>query len=131
MDNTYNDHRALSVSIPPWGTPDPHKSTLPNNPTTRDHPPFLLPIPKPHIDIYRQGDTNAKSTHDKTSDTLQRFPTSDTTTTKYIDKATSMVILTIGYYTHGAYFSRTVRLIPCGCDADPSYLGTVRAPSSL
>jgi hypothetical protein len=32
-----------------------------NIPTTRNHPPFTLPIPKPLIDLYQLGDHDTKS----------------------------------------------------------------------
>ena len=53
INTTYSDHKAITASILKVGNPTPqiqHHTT--NMPTTRNHPPFTLPTPKPLIDLY-------------------------------------------------------------------------------
>ncbi len=74
--------KALALELPQIGDIQPHKAerNLPN-PTTRSHPPFILPIPQHLIDHYRQGnDTASELTHQSTQTTTTLLA-SDTTTT--------------------------------------------------
>ena len=61
INTTYSDHGAISASISQVRNSTPqiqHHTT--NISTTRNHPPFTLPIPKPLIDLYRLGDHDTK-----------------------------------------------------------------------
>ncbi len=55
MHTKYNDHKALLAEISQVGDPIAHTLKVDTHPTTRDHPPFILPIPKPLIDLYQRG----------------------------------------------------------------------------
>jgi hypothetical protein len=60
-DTTCSDHRALTANIPQVGNPTAQtKHNTTNITTTRNHPPFTLPIPKPLIDLYQLGDDATK-----------------------------------------------------------------------
>ena len=50
IDTNHSDRLALTTHIPHIGNLATHSSPTPSNiPTTCDHPPFLLPIPRPLI----------------------------------------------------------------------------------
>jgi hypothetical protein len=86
----YGDHKALALGLPQIGDIQPHKAerNLPK-PTTRSHPPFILPIPQNLIDQYRLGnDTTSELTHQATHTTTALLA-SDTTTTNQIDTYTA------------------------------------------
>jgi hypothetical protein len=53
LGTEYSDHKALLVEISQIGDPTPHILKVDTYPTTRDLPPFNLPIPKPLIDLYQ------------------------------------------------------------------------------
>jgi len=84
---------ALTLHIPQIGddTLSLTTTTLPI-PTTRDHHPFILPIPRPLIDLYRLGDANTQPTLEKASDDLHELTSSNDTTTTHIVKAAKYVI---------------------------------------
>ena len=70
----HSDHRALTASIPQTGenpTQTPHTTTP--IPTTRTHPPFLLPIPKPLIDLYQLGNAGTSKAHQDASTYLAKL----------------------------------------------------------
>ena len=71
----YSDHHALYLEIPQQGEPNPQTSPATQIPTTRDHPPFILPIPKPPIDLYQLGNDNTRSSIPKTLDTVHHLYT--------------------------------------------------------
>jgi hypothetical protein len=99
-NTTYNDHRALTANIPQVGNPTPQiKHHTTSIPTTRNHPPFTLPIPKPLIDLYQLGDNASKLALDEAQTLLSSLRTS-TTTTKDIDNAAKLVLHTITQYHH-------------------------------
>ena len=71
-DTNHSDYRALPAHMPiirKIAIPSP--PTSPNIPTTRDHPPFLLPIPKPLIELYQLGNITTQQAHTVASNTLQ------------------------------------------------------------
>jgi hypothetical protein len=95
----YGDHKALALELPQIGDIQPHKAerNLPN-PTTRSHPPFILPIPQNLIDQYRLGnDTASELTHQSTQTTTALLA-SDTTTTDQIDTAAASVMTLLHNY---------------------------------
>jgi hypothetical protein len=94
----YNDHQAPLATIPQIGYPNPHTSSTPTFPTTRDHPPFILPIPKPLIDLYQLGDGNTRTTQQEALLTLQQLIDSNQIATDQIDKAAKLIIDTIDGY---------------------------------
>jgi hypothetical protein len=47
----FSDHKSLLAEIPQIGDLTPVPPMVDTYPTTRDHPPFILPIPKPLIDL--------------------------------------------------------------------------------
>ena len=67
-------------------------------PTTRNHPPFTLPIPKPLIDLYQLGDNATKLVLEKAQITLDFLSTFTNTTTNDIDNAATLVIHTLTQY---------------------------------
>ena len=52
LNTEYNDHKALLAQV---GDPILHTHMVDTYTTTRDHPLFTLPIPKPLIDLYQLG----------------------------------------------------------------------------
>jgi hypothetical protein len=83
-------------------TPPTHKKI----PTTRDHPPFILPIPKPLIDLYQLGDATTRPALEEAKRLSSDLNVSHETTTKDIDKAAKLVIIAIQNYhklVHTAY----------------------------
>jgi hypothetical protein len=73
-------------------------TTTPPIPTTKDHTPFILPIPKPLVDLYQLGDANTQSALEKASDYLQEHTSSNDTTTTHIDKAAKYGITMMNTY---------------------------------
>ena len=54
QNTKYSDHCALTATIPQIGdSPTQNLPTTTPIPTTRSHPPFILPIPKQLIDLYK------------------------------------------------------------------------------
>jgi hypothetical protein len=95
----YGDHKALALELPQIGDIQPHKAerNLPN-PTTRSHPPFILPIPQNLIDQYRlDNDTASELTHQATQTTTALLA-SDTTTPDQIDTAAANVMTLLHTY---------------------------------
>jgi hypothetical protein len=101
-DTKHHDQRALTFHIPKIGddaSPPPNLS--PPIPTTRDHPPFILPIPKHLIDLYQLGNANTQTTLEKASNYIHDLITSNDITPTHIDKTTKYVINMIDIYrTH-------------------------------
>jgi hypothetical protein len=93
----YEDHKALKIELSQIGDIQSHKakSNYPS-PTTRSHPPFILPIPQKLIDLYRlENDTTTETTqHAVQNATL----ISETTTTDQIDVAAAEVMTLIHNY---------------------------------
>jgi len=95
----YGDHKALILELPQIGDIHIHKSkhNLPN-PTTRSHPPFILPIPQNLIDQYRLGtDATANLTQHDTQYTKALLE-SNKTTTDQIDTAAANVMTLLHTY---------------------------------
>jgi endonuclease/exonuclease/phosphatase family metal-dependent hydrolase len=94
----YSDHYALLAEIPQIGdlTPDPPSTNT--YPTTRDHPPFILPIPKPLIDLYQLGNDTTRIAQEETLLTIQQLTEAEHITTDQIDIAAKMVVETIDSY---------------------------------
>ena len=64
-------------------------------------PPFLLPIPKPLIDLHQLGNTSTKKTLEKASNYIHELSISTNTSQTHIDKAAKYVInMTATYHTH-------------------------------
>jgi len=89
----YGDHKALILELPQIGsitTPDlKHKQ---KNPTTRSHPPFLLPIPRNLIDLYQLGSPSTSTNTQHTSQTLNNPLMAHTATADQIDYAAAQVM---------------------------------------
>jgi len=91
--------RALHTTIPQIGkVPLPTTTNHTIIPSTRDHPPFILPISKPLIDLYQLGDATTRPALDEATGLLSSLNASQETTTKDIDKATNFVIATLQPY---------------------------------
>jgi hypothetical protein len=77
----YGDHKALILDLPQIGSITPpdlkHKKT---NPTTRSHPPFLLPIPRNLIDLYQSGNPSTSTNTQHISQTLNNLLMTHTVT---------------------------------------------------
>jgi len=98
-NTTYSDHKALTANIPQVGNPTPQtKHNTTNTTTTKNHPPFTLPIPKPLINLYQLGNDATKLAFEKAQNTLAFLSTSTETTAKDIDNATKLVIHTLTQY---------------------------------
>jgi len=67
-------------------------------PTTRDLPPFILPIPKPLIDLYQLGNNTTRTAQEETLLTIQQLTDSEQVTTDQIDIAANMVVETINSF---------------------------------
>ena len=78
-----------SHSIPPWWTRTPPRETT---------PPFILPIPKPLVDLYQLGNETTRSAQEETLLTIQQLTASEQITTDQIDIAAKMVVETIDSY---------------------------------
>jgi hypothetical protein len=91
----FSDNKALLAKIPQIGDPK-----LDTYPTTRDQPPFILPIPKPLIDLYQLGDKTTRTAQEETLLSIQQLTDSDQVTTDQIDIAAKMVVETIDSYHH-------------------------------
>jgi len=95
----YGDHKTLTLELPQIGDIQPHKARCSYpNPTTRSHPPFILPILQNLINLYRLG-------NDTTTETTQHFVKrvtslliSETMTTDQIDVAAAEVMTLIHTY---------------------------------
>ena len=94
----FSDHHALIAEIPQIGDLAPDPPTTDTYPTTRDHPPFILPIPKPLIDLYQLGNDTTRTAHDETSLIIQQLTNAEHVTTDQIDIAARMVVETIDTY---------------------------------
>jgi hypothetical protein len=92
LPTNYNDHKALLAEIPHIGDPSPHPPSITTFPTTRDHPSFILPIPKPLIDLYQLRDDNTRTTQEETLLTIHQLLDSDHVFTDRIDKAAKLVV---------------------------------------
>ncbi len=62
----FSDHKALLAEIPQIGERAPDPPMTDTYPTTRDHPPFILPIPKPLIDLYQLGNDTTRTAQEET-----------------------------------------------------------------
>jgi hypothetical protein len=92
----YGDHKALILDHPQIGritTPDPTHEQ--KNPTTRSHPPFLLPIPRNFIDLYQLGNPSTSTNTQHTSQTLNNLLMAQSATTDQIDYAAAQVMTII------------------------------------
>ncbi len=96
----HSDHCALIASIPhikDYPTQNTPTAT-PLIPTTRSHSPFLLPIPKPLIDLYQLGDTSTNTTHNDASTYLTKLAHSFKITHTKIHKALDYIITMLNAY---------------------------------
>ena len=80
------------------GDPISHPPSVDTYPTTRDHPPFQLPISKPLIDLYQLGNDGTRITQQKALLTIQQLLASDQITTTQIDRAVQLVVGVIDSY---------------------------------
>jgi hypothetical protein len=95
----HSDHCALIASIPQIGnTPTQNVPTKTPIPTTRSHPPFILPIPKPLIDLYQLGDDTTNKAQLTAATYLATLTDTTTTTTNKIDKAADHIITMLNTY---------------------------------
>jgi hypothetical protein len=76
-------------------TSHPSPPTTDTYSTTRDHSPFILPIPKPLIDLYQLGNEATRTAQEETLITIQKLTESELVTTDQIDIAAKMVVETI------------------------------------
>jgi len=67
-------------------------------PTTRDHPPFILPIPKPLIDLYKLSNDNTRTSQQEALLSIRNLLGSNQVTTNQIDKASKLVVKAIDEY---------------------------------
>jgi hypothetical protein len=78
-DTDHSDHRVLTISIPQIGDASSQfMPTPPNIPATRDQPPFILPIPKPLINLCQLGSTTTQKARKEASKSLQDILSSPT-----------------------------------------------------
>jgi hypothetical protein len=84
--------------IPQIGDLSPHTSSTLTFPTTRDHAPFILPIPKPLIDLYQLRDDTTRTIQQEALLALQQLHDTNQVTTDHIDKAAKHVVDVIENY---------------------------------
>jgi len=94
----YSHHKAFLTEIPQIGDTISHPPCIETYSTTRDHPPFHLPIPKPLIDLYQLGNDDTRTTQQEALLTIQQLLDSDQVTTNQIDRAAKLVIDVIDGY---------------------------------
>ena len=94
----FSDQNALLAEIPQIGDLAPAPLTMDTYPTTRDYPSFILPIPKPLIDLYQLGNETTRTAHKETLLTIQQLTASKRVTTDQIDIAAKIVVETIDTY---------------------------------
>jgi hypothetical protein len=94
----YSDQTSLLAEIPQIGDPSLHSPSVNTYPTTRDHPPFFLPIPIPLIDLFQLGDDNTRTAQQEALFTIHQLLESDQVTTDQIDKAAKLVVEAIDGY---------------------------------
>jgi hypothetical protein len=98
LHTEFSDYKALLAEIPQIGDLAPVPPSMETYPTTRDHPPFILPIPKPLIDLYQLGNETTRTAQNDTLFTIQQLTTSERVKTDQIDIAAKMVVETIDAY---------------------------------
>jgi hypothetical protein len=86
------------VEIAQVGDPIVHTPKVDTHPTTWDHPPFILPIPKPLIDLYQIGNDAIRIAQQDALHTVQQLLHSNQVTTEQIDLAATMVVEAIDGY---------------------------------
>jgi hypothetical protein len=94
----FSDHKALLAEIPRIGDLALAPPVVDIFPTTRDHPSFTLPIPKPLIDLYQLGNESTRTAQEETLLTIQELTDSEQVTTDHIDIAAKIVVETIDSY---------------------------------
>jgi hypothetical protein len=94
----FSDHKALLVEIPQIEDLTPIPLMVDANSTTRDHPPFILSIPKPLIYLYQLGNEATRIAQKETLFTIQQLTDSKQVTTDQIDIAAKMVVEIIDSY---------------------------------
>ncbi len=95
----YGDHKALILYLLQIRDMQHHKSKRTHiNPTTRRHPPFIIPIPQNLIDLYRLGTASVKANTQHITQTTAALLTYGSTTTDQIDCAAAQVITIIFEY---------------------------------
>jgi hypothetical protein len=94
----FSDHHALLTEIPQIGDLPTDTSPTTTYPTTRDHPPFILPIPKPLIELYQLGNNTTQTAYEETLLTIQHLTNEEHITTDQIDIAAKMVVETVTTY---------------------------------
>ena len=99
MATNHSDHCALAATIPQTGDKPAQTSTTTTTiPTTRTHPPFLLPIPKNLIDLYQLGDTTTNQAQTHAFAYLADLANSSKITHSEIDKAADHIITMLNTY---------------------------------
>ena len=76
----------------------PPNQTQTKIPTTRNHPPFILPIPKPLIELYQLGNDTTNAALTEAKHYLDTLSESTHITLVDIDEAARLVINTIQNY---------------------------------
>jgi hypothetical protein len=95
----HSDQCALTATIPHIGEHPTQPTTINKQiPTTRSHPPVLLPIPKPLIDLYQLGNADTTTNHISASNYLTKLTHSTHMKTTKIDKVADHIINMINAY---------------------------------
>ena len=95
----YEDHKALILDLPQIGDIQQRDAKhTHSNPTTRSHPPFILPIPTHLVELYQMGNTFTKANTQRTTQTSTALLHDNTATTDQIDYATAQVMTIIHEY---------------------------------
>ena len=94
LNPDHSNHKALLATIPQIGDLSPHITSTPTFPTTRDHPPFILPIPT----TTRRSISTTRKSQQEAIMTLQQLHNSNQVTTDHIDKVAHLVVDAINDY---------------------------------
>ncbi len=77
----FSDHKALLAEIPLIGYLTPDLPTIDAYPTTRNHPSFILTMPKPLIDLYHLGNDTTRIAQEETLLIIQQLTEAEQVTT--------------------------------------------------
>ena len=88
----YGDYKALILGLSKIGDIQLHNAKRAHtNPSTRSHPPFIIPIPQYLVDLYRLGKDSIKTKTTSTSHTITTLLHDDNATANQIGFATAHV----------------------------------------